>query len=472
MISYHSTSMQRLYYGLPFPLKSLLATIYGFRQRHLRYGKEFLMYLLFLDESQFWTTDQFMEYQRVKRDSYLEEVIPATKYYASHPVYQNVLHGGVFTDLPILTKTTVRAHRQDFISTFLSQTPHQWAKTSGTTGTSLRFPVSRDAFRREYAFRALHNSWGGVTMQGHERVSFCAGHPVAFYDRDKPPFWVFDYANNVQFLSSYHLTARNLGAYMHALEAFAPVMLSGYPSSLYLLALGYRKHGTGKLRLRSIFSSSETLFDFQRKTIEEAFGAPVFNYYGNTEMAANAMECERREIHLNLHYGFEEVLGANDQPCGPGETGRLICTGFGNTLFPLLRYQIGDVVTIAANQKSLCGRGGLLLERIEGRVEEYIVTPDGRLAGRMDHIFKDASHVLEAQIQQDDIQEIVIRIVRDDAYVKHDEHKILREAHLRLGTTIRIRFEYVDHIERTKTGKFPFIKTSLDYSTILRNFLG
>ncbi len=137
---------------------------------------------------------------------------------------------------------------------------------------------------------------------------------LTFIERKHPPFWTYDLANNMLMFSSYHLTGKNLPSYVRELERFQPLVLTGYPSSLYLLALAYEKYGTGKLHLRSAFTSSETLFDFQREKISSAFGVKVFNYYGNTEMCSNAMQCEHGTIHLKMEYSYVEVLNGAEQP--------------------------------------------------------------------------------------------------------------------------------------------------------------
>jgi phenylacetate-CoA ligase len=144
----------------------------------------------------------------------------------------------------------------------------------------------------------------------------------------------------------------------------------------------------------------------------------------------------------------------------------MVCTGFGNYATPLIRYDIGDIAVVAENQSCSCGRGGLLLERLEGRVEDYIVTPDGRFVGRLDHLFKDARTVQMAQIIQDDVRRIVVRISREPGYGAADEAAILKEARLRLGSQIQIDFDYVNDIERSRTGKYRFIISRLKGQTI------
>ena len=46
------------------------------------------------------------------------------------------------------------------------------------------------------------------------------------------------------------------------------------------------------------------------------------------------------------------------------------------------------------------GPGDVFLD-VDGRIEDYVVTPDGRWIGRLDHIFKDQLDVAEAQILQE-----------------------------------------------------------------------
>jgi phenylacetate-CoA ligase len=147
----------------------------------------------------------------------------------------------------------------------------------------------------------------------------------------------------------------------------------------------------------------------------------------------------------------------------------VVCTGFGNYATPLIRYDVGDVAVQSRQAVCQCGRGGTLIDRIVGRTEDYVLTPDGRLVGRLDHLFKDAVRVKHAQIVQTEIDEVIIRIVKDHAYTMEDEQEILREARLRLGSSIDIRFEYVDEIPRTKNGKFRFIISNVKETALKQN---
>jgi len=129
---------------------------------------------------------------------------------------------------------------------------------------------------------------------------------------------------------------------------------------------------------------------------------------------------------------------------------------------PLIRYVTGDVaIPLPEDDKCPCGRGGRLVESVTGRVEDYVVTPEGKYVGRMDHIFKGVKNVKEAQIVQPSREKIIVRVVKDSAYGKVDEEALLRNSRERLGNKIKIDFDYVEQIERTKTGKFRFIVSEI-----------
>ncbi len=438
-----------------------MASAFGFRESKERYGLHYREAYGFLKDSQFYSNQDLRTYQVRAAEAFVEKAITNTPYYRS-PVYQDSWRDSKnISKFPVLTKEKVRDNLENLFPINLSSIAHRWTHTSGTTGKSLIFPMSVRCFQREYAFRALHYSWSGADFDAKPRIATLAGHPVTYRARMSPPFWARDYWNNWLIFSSYHMTERSLKFYIKKLEEFNPVLVLGYPSSAYLLALAYRKYGSKRLGLKAVYTASETLTELQRQVIEGAFQVKVYNWYGNSEMVANIVECEMGELHLKLEHSFVEIVDDHGDPVKPGSTGKLICTGFGNEAFPLIRYEVGDMVTLSQMQQARCGRGGILIERVEGRMEDYVVTPDGRFIGRLDHIFKDSRNVVESQIYQDNTEEIVLRVVRSKQYNQGDENQLVKEARMRLGDQIRIKFDYVSRIERTSNGKFRFIDSRI-----------
>src|SRR5262249_18305868 len=120
------------------------------------------------------------------------------------------------------------------------------------------------------------------------------------------------------------------------------------------------------------------LHDWQRKSIEQVFDCKVTNRYGCEEVSLIACECERHEgLHVNADGVYVEII-RNGRVARPGESGSVVVTDLTNRAMPILRYQVGDVAVVS-DRRCDCGRGLPLLERLEGREADYVVTPAGEL---------------------------------------------------------------------------------------------
>jgi phenylacetate-CoA ligase len=253
--------------------------------------------------------------------------------------------------------------------------------------------------------------------------------------------------------SSYHLSPENAPAYSRALCAWAPDYIDSYPSAVSTLAGLLREQGLPAPRLRAVVTSSETLLEAQRERIADVFGARCFDQYGCTEQTVYVSQCEAGTYHVHPEYGLVEVLDPRGEPVKPGESGELVCTSFTNDAFPLLRYRMGDAATLG-EPGCACGRAFPVLLRIEGRLDDLLVTPDGRRVGRLDPVFKGRRTIAEAQIVQESALDVRVRLVPAAGYTEADGESVARELRARLAPEMRIRVERVAAIERTAAGKF------------------
>ena len=322
--------------------------------------------------------------------------------------------------------------------------------TSGTTGTTLAVPIDDASRQRNYAFFARALSWAGVE---NGRSATFAGRPIV------PARWIqsatvwrWNPAMRNRLFSSYHLSPANAAAYSRALCAYAPDYIDAYPSSIALLASLLRDASLPAPRPKAIITSAETLTVPQRELIEEVFGARCFDQYGCTEQSVFASQCEHGSYHVHPEYGIVEIL-RDGEPAKPGEPGEIVCTSFTNDAFPLLRYRVGDVAALGENECP-CGRAFPVLERIIGRLDDVLVTPDGRQIGRLDPVFKGRRTIREAQLVQEAKSEVTVRIAPGLAYTDDDGLAVVKELEARLGPAMRITVELVAGIERTVGGKF------------------
>lgn len=462
-MAYGSERLRRVVHASPPFVRDLAATGYGIRHRRRKYGLQFRHCLAELSESQWWSTEQHERAQAERLQRFVHHAATTVPYYRDlfrslrlHP--DDIRSTGDLRQLPLLEKETVRAEGFRLIPEEYDRKQIVWFHTSGTTGKALEVPISQECFEREYAFRWLHYSWAGI--QFTDRIATLAGHPVAETRRLKPPFWVTNHAEKQLLLSSQHLTPAAIPHYAAKLRDWQPAMIHGYPSSLYVLALGLSEQQESGIQPRAIFTASETLLDTQRTVIESVFGCKAFNWYGNTEMTANIVECDDGRLHVKPEHSFLEFLDSEGHPARPGELAEIVATGFGNDAFPLIRYRTGDTA-ILSDRPCECGRSGPMALSITGRVEDIIVTPEGRHAGRLDHVFKDSPQVREAQLLQETPDTLIVRIVRREDYGPEDTLRVTQALRERLGDRMQFEFQFVDHIPRGANGKFRFVTSKV-----------
>ena len=96
---------------------------------------------------------------------------------------------------------------------------------------------------------------------------------------------------------------------------------------------------------------------------------------------------------------------------------------------------------------------------VDGRVEDYVQTPDGRLVGRLDHVFKEQLDVAEAQIIQETNEAIEVLVIPRGGYDGVSEQRLMKEIRSRLGNEIDVAIRRVESIPREPNGKFRAVKS-------------
>ena len=179
------------------------------------------------------------------------------------------------------------------------------------------------------------------------------------------------------------------------------------------------------------------------------------------EAIANISECAAGALHVDEDFAAVEFLPSPD-----GSGFKVVGTNFTNLLTPLLRYEIGDMVSLG-KASCECGCGGRVVQTIDGRQEDYVVLGNGARIGRLDHVFKDMLSIQQAQIYQKLPGAIIVYIVRGDDYSPEAEHALLLELRQRLGPEMKIDMQYRDTLERSGAGKLRFVVSDLSEGSLL-----
>jgi phenylacetate-CoA ligase len=255
----------------------------------------------------------------------------------------------------------------------------------------------------------------------------------------------------------------NLPYYFDKLAKDDIRFIEGYPSNVYILALYLIKKNIS-FPLKGILTSSETLFDFQKKAIEKAFSCKIFDFYGMAERVVYATECDHHQgRHLNLDYGITEFLDSQNHPVVAGKLGKIVATSLHNFAMPMIRYQTNDTCSFNDTPCS-CGRGFPVMDAVATKNEAIVTLPDGRLISPsvLTHPFKQMDNIIESQIIQEQANSLRVKIVKNGKYGKRDEKILLAGFSERLGTNIDINIEYVDEITRTESGKFRWVVSKIE----------
>lgn len=166
------------------------------------------------------------------------------------------------------------------------------------------------------------------------------------------------------------------------LANFRPTHLTSYASILHELARHVeRGHLDLKPELKQVVNISERLMPKTRKHYEEIFGAPVLDDYGMGECMFLTNGCPKSGgMHVNADWAILEVVDENYQPVPAGKQGaKVLVTNLANHVQPFIRYEVGDLVTMA-DEHCDCGSGLPLVARVGGRDSDmfYIQTAEGR----------------------------------------------------------------------------------------------
>lgn len=449
----------KIYNAAPVSCKSLIGSLYSYFSNRYKYGNSFKKYSEFLKESQYWSNEKLKEYQAEKIREILKYANDNTKFY-NHLIKENGVNinsSNIFEEikkLPILKKN-VAIENYNNIITNIQESNKLIFYSSGTTGTAIHIPATKEALEREYAFKWQFQSVAGAKFK--DKFAYFTGHYVIPIKEKKPPFWIKDYNENSIRFSIYHLSEKNIESYVNAFNKFSPKFITGYPSAFYtFVRLAKEKHLEIK-PVEAVFSASEVLHNYQKELVEDYLQTKVYKWYGQVELTENIHECEYRKLHVKEEYGYLELLRVDGGDAEPGEYGNAIGTGFSNKAFPLIRYYMGDIMKLAEEQKCECGRGGRIIEDIIGRDEDIILTPSGNYVGRLDFVFKPIEHVKESQIIQEDINNIKILVVATEEFNKNDELLIKEKMAERVGDEMNFTVEKIDSIPRDKNGKIRYV---------------
>jgi len=359
--------------------------------------------------------------------------------------------------IPSLDKQTLRTRQKEFIADNARRFGIHWESTSGSTGTPLHLIIDRSSQANKLASVLRSYQWGGY--RPGKRIfsiqSYTFSGTNALYKR-------FPLVNMWRF-NSRELTRETGREVLRMLDDLRPEVLIGYPFAISMLSKIAAEEKIVIRPVQSIVTAGETLSLRRRALLEQNFQCRVFDFYSHHENVAVISECEQQQKHLCEDFAYNEILDEEGRPAERTGEGELVGTGLYNFAMPLIRYRTGDRVVLHDKERICrCGRPLRCVSEIVGRQNDYIETPEGKLIGNvLEHSVDHAKGLILSQCVQDAIDHIYFNLVVDESFEPASGEAIEAGVRKRLGDRIRIDLRRVDELERSKSGKTPFVLSKI-----------
>lgn len=450
-------ALEKLYDVSPVWMQNLMCCIKGQKIVKERFNEVFFKNMETLRDSYKWEAEKINRYKEEQTRNMLEYVYRECPFYkkffdAHHVSPADFKELEDIEKFPVLTKDIVRENYKGMIAQSYPKENLIASHTSGSSGKALDFYYTKDFVPYLWAIWWRFREQHGVHF-GDKHLN-CTGKLVVPIGVRKPPYWRINKPLNQWLVNMQHITAEKIPYIVEMINKEHFVYFSGYPSIIYNIALCIKESG---LKVTAppkyIFTGAEKMYDNQRQVIGEVFpGVICTDHYGMSEGVCNASKCKNGVYHEDFEFGLLEC----EEKHWISETeyeGNILGTTFKNFGMPLIRYKIGDSAVWDV-KPCLCGLHSQVIKDIQGRSEDYVITPEGTRIQRFDYLFKDTKDIKECQVVQRNLGSVVFRIVRRDNYSTATEKLIENEVKKIISPTIRCKFEYVNEIERTASGKF------------------
>lgn len=336
-------------------------------------------------ESQFWSPSQLESYQRTQLSQLLRHARTNVPFYQMRldPVFRadGSIDWSAWRQLPTVKRSDMIAHRDAMQARQLPPGHGRTSvlSTSGSTGLPISITINMLTRIANNAFRWRLHGWQGLDwskvllsrlgkpseMQVPEGE--LAGHWGPPWVADRGVLWrmsrEIDTAPMLEFYRQVGATYLNAG-----------------PNMAHINALDAERFGLSA-HIEAVLVQGNVVRPADREAVLRVFGAKLVEHYSSKEGGHMAHPCPAGTLHVNGEACLVEVLDDQGEPCGVGETGRVVITPFVQTAQPLIRYEQGDRATVG--EPCSCGRHSMTLKQIVGRNVAIFRHPDGRSAASL-----------------------------------------------------------------------------------------
>lgn len=369
--------------------------------------------------------------------------------------------------IPVTRRDELQKHSDELISNDFETAKLKVVSTSGSTGRPFftRITGAEDDFRKVKFLRANmmcgqkpRDRWVVVTAPQHAPHVSALQRVLGIYSPIAVS--VFDGAPSQ----------------LSRIEKLMPDVLDGYSSSILLLAQQIDKKGAKTIAPRMVIGGAEMIDASSRKYVERVLGVPFYDEYACVELERLAWQCEKKgDYHIDADSVIMQFVDESEDEVAFGETGEIVCTSLFNHAMPFIRYAVGDIGRQSEEKICECGKAFPLMKVMEGRKEEMVLLPDGRVLSPLaigDCIctYPHFDQIIQYRFIQKKVDMFRILIVKkagiEDKIMENDLLSHVRQT-LKIGVEdAEIDLEFVDEIPPDVTGKIRKVISQIKHNQL------
>lgn len=303
-------------------------------------------------------------------------------------------------ELPILTKKNLQQSLYKRLSKGFTTKNIFKGKTSGSSGQPFTF--GKDKYAHAMAWAAFHKAYSqhGIDLNTSLQARF---YGIPLHGKGRYLELIKDFVSYRKRFPIFNMNDEVLQGFINKFSKYNFEYINGYTSSIVLLAKYCQSKNTV---LKSIcptlkigIVTSEMLFPDDRLLLEKWLGIPIINEYGASEVGLMAMQNANGDFEINQHNLFIEVVDEENKQVPDGEIGRILVTDLYNKATPMIRYEIGDLGSLAT-----LDNGTRILKDLQGRTSDVALLPSGKVIPGLTFYY-----VTKAIIKEDlDILEFIV----------------------------------------------------------------
>jgi len=381
------------------------------------------------------------------------------KYYKEsgfHP--EDLKYPVVFSQVPTLKREHIRNFNSDLICNNSDSKNMKCSTTGGTTGMPVKVYLDRRVSHAPLGWRMLN--WWGLSPSDHIGIIWRRVDPAFRQFIDKLIWW----PTKQLILNASEMTHQNLNSFVTKFNRIKPPILHGYVGAIHHLANFIEEQNMFMNPPQAVWVTCSPLSKAHRKYLEKVYRAPVYDQYGSCEIYWLSSQCSVRKGH-HIFYDCRHIEFADDQgkTVPDGKVGNILVTDLENRVFPIIRYEIGDLGR-AMTKRCECGVTLPLMDAVQGKSVDLVKFPDGTCISDMNVIFDDFPELVKGfQVIQKSDYSIQINYIPDAESDKLQhafkiiEKRIMKQS----GDQAEISFNVVRNIPH-QLGKLKYIISEID----------